>query len=295
MAFNSTAADEIRNRIRQKFKQANFENARTFHSLASNSCNLKKIFYMTTKEDVSTRKMTLFIQQLMKPEIKNPVFIEKMYEFFRKEKREIERAGFTLDDDSYFDYRRNMLQVALGGEKVKSKGEKIIADYLFEHDISYKYEKVWLWGSQIYRPDFSIYDQQSDFVIEHWGIDEFDPKKSVPKEWDQTWDEYYAEMQAKRSFWAGKEEPAILIETSIRDLYGGREVFEKILEERLAKAGISRQNFRAGADPKNKGPRLHDYEIGWLFTQFIQKAKKQMLKAKDVQDLLQTYQPKDEP
>lgn len=295
MAFNSTAADEIRNRIRQKFKQANFENARTFHSLASQLVQPEEDILYDDKEDVSTRKMTLFIQQLMKTEIKNPVFIEKMYEFFRKEMREIERAGFTLDDDSYFDYRRNMLQVALGGEKVKSKGEKIIADYLFEHDISYKYEKVWLWGNQIYRPDFSIYDQQSDFVIEHWGIDEFDPKKSVPKEWDQTWDEYYAEMQAKRSFWAGKEEPAILIETSIRDLYGGREVFEKILEERLAKAGISRPKLsRQALIQKIKDRDYTITKLAELFTQFIQKAKKQMLKAKDVQDLLQTYQPKDE-
>ena len=192
------------------------------------------------KVDVSTRKMTLFIQQVLKTEIKNPVFIEKMYDFFRKETREIERAGFTLDDESYFDYRRNMLQVSLNGEKVKSVGEKIIADYLFEHDISYGYEKVWLWGSQIYRPDFSIYDQQKDFVIEHWGIDEFDPKKSVPEEWTQTWDEYYAEMQAKRSFWKGKEQPAVLIETSVRDLRGGRDAFEKILETQLAQAGISR-------------------------------------------------------
>lgn len=295
MAFNSTAAREIRNRIRRKFKQLNFENARTFHSLASQLVQPEEDILYDDKEDVSTRKMTLFIQQLMKTEIKNPVFIEKMYEFFRKEMREIERAGFTLDDDSYFDYRRNMLQVTLNGEKVKSKGEKIIADYLFEHDSSYKYEKVWLWGSQIYRPDFSIYDQQTDFVIEHWGIDEFDPKKSVPKEWDQTWDEYYAEMQAKRSFWAGKEEPAILIETSIRDLYGGREVFEKILEERLAKAGISRPKLsRQALIQKIKDRDYTITKLAELFTQFIQKAKKQMLKATDVQDLLQAYHPKDE-
>lgn len=295
MAFNTSAAGEIRNRIRLKFKQPAYENARTFHSLASQLVQPEEDILYDDKEDVSTRKMTVFIQQIMKTEIKNPVFIEKMYEFFRKEMREIERAGFTLDDDSYFDYRRNMLQVALGGEKVKSAGEKIIADYLFEHDISYKYEKVWLSGSQIYRPDFSIYDQQKDFVIEHWGIDEFDPNKSVAKEWNQTWDEYYAEMQWKRSYWQGEEEPAILIETSIRDLRGGREAFEKILEERLSKAGISRPKLsRQALIQKVKDRDYTITKLAELFTQFIQKAKKQMLKAKDVQGLLQIYQAKDE-
>jgi len=293
MAFNRPAAKEIGDRIRGDFKQPCFDNARTFHSLASQLVQPEEDILFDEKEDNSTRKMTLFIQQLLKEEIRNPVFIEKMYAFFRKEAREIERAGFLLDDENYFDFRRNMLQVTLSGEKVKSAGEKYIADYLFEHEIHYGYEKVWLWGSQIYRPDFSLYDQQKDLVIEHWGIDEFDPQKQVPPEWTRTWEEYYAEMQAKREFL--KEKSAILIETSIRDLRAGREAFEAILEKRLAEAGISRQKLSDAELFQKIKERDHTItRLAELFTQFIQKAKKQMLKAKDVQDLLQTYKGKDE-
>jgi DNA helicase IV len=293
MAFNRSAAEEIRNRIRRDYRQPNFENARTFHSLAHQLVQPTEELLFDEKDQIITQKMTLFVQQLLKEQIRNPVFIEKMYSFFRKEMREIERAGFLLDDEAYFDFRRNLLQVTLNGERVKSAGEKMIADYLFEHEISYGYEKVWLWGSQIYRPDFSIYEQQKDYVIEHWGIDENDPHKQVPPEWNQTWDEYHAKMQAKRAFW--EEKSAVLVETSILDLRNGREAFEAILEERLAVAGIHKPMLTA-AELLQK-VRERDYtitRIAGLFTQFIQRAKKQILKPEDIQNLLMSYQTNDE-
>jgi DNA helicase-4 len=293
MAFNRSAANEIRNRIRRDYKQPGFDNARTFHSLAHQLVQPTEDLLYDETDDVITRKMSLFVQQLLKEQIRNPVFIEKMYAFFRKEMREIERIGFFLDEEAYFDFRRNLLQVTLNGERVKSVGEKIVADYLFEHDISYGYEKVWLWGSQIYRPDFSIYEQQKDYAIEFWGIDENDPGKQVPPEWSQTWDEYYAEMQAKRAFW--NEKSVVLIETSIQDLRNGREAFEGILKSKLTKAGIDKPKLTL-TELLHK-IRDKDYTItrlSELFTQFIQRAKKQALKAQDVQKLLQTYQPKDD-
>lgn len=293
MAFNRSAADEIRNRIRRDYKQPGFENARTFHSLAHQLVRPTEDLLYDEKENLVTRKMTLFVQQLLKEQIRNPVFIEKMYAFFRKEMREIERAGFFLDDETYFEFRRNLLQVTLNGEKVKSVGEKIIADYLFEHDISYGYEKVWLWGSQIYRPDFSIYEGQKDYVIEHWGIDENDPRKQVPLEWTQTWDEYYAEMQAKRAFW--NEKSVVLIETSVQDLRNGRDAFEAILRKKLVRAGIRKPKLTSAELLQRI--RDKDYTItrlSELFTQFIQRAKKQLLKPQAVQQMLLTYLPKDE-
>jgi len=293
MAFNRSAANEIRNRIHREYKQPSFDNARTFHGLAHQLVQPTESLLYDDKEDLVTRKMTLFVQQLLKEQIRNPVYIEKMYMFFRKEMREIERAGYLLDDETYFDFRRNLRQITLNGERVKSVGEKIIADYLFEHDISYGYEKVWLWGSQIYRPDFSIYEQQKDFVIEHWGIDENDPAKQVPDDWSQTWEEYYAVMQAKRAFW--NEKSVVLIETSIRDLRLGREAFEAILKSKIAQAGIHKPKLTS-AELFHK-IRDKDYTITRLtelFTQFIQRAKKKVLKAHNVQKLLQNYQPKDD-
>lgn len=293
MAFNKKAADEIRHRIRVDYKQPGFDNARTFHSLAHQLVrpNKGQILY-DENDDVPSRKMTLLVQQLLKEQIENPIFIEKLYALFRKEIAEIERAGFLLDDETYFDFRRNLLQFTLNGEKVKSIGEKIIADFLFEHDISYRFDEVWLWRKQIIRSDFSIYQPQNSYVIEIWPINEDDPKKQVSPEASQTWDEYYSEMQTKRQCWNSKS--VTLIEISKEDSLNQREVLESILENKLIKAGIYKPKLTT--DNLIKKIKDKDYIITRLseaFTQFIQRAKKKMLKPNDVQNLRRSYQPID--
>ncbi|MCW4048325.1 MAG: hypothetical protein NWE89_01180 [Candidatus Bathyarchaeota archaeon] len=64
----------------------------------------------------------------------------------------------------------------LNGEKVKSKGEKYIADFLSENGIRYKYEKTFTTkkGKKIH-PDFYLPDY--DVFVEYWGlVDADDPK-----------------------------------------------------------------------------------------------------------------------
>jgi len=63
--------------------------------------------------------------------------------------------------------------VTLTGQPVKSKAEKIIADYLTRHNIVYQYEAQamtnnWLIKQKISRPDF--YLPQYKLIIEYWGL-----------------------------------------------------------------------------------------------------------------------------
>ncbi|MCL4436733.1 MAG: hypothetical protein M1387_08480 [Thaumarchaeota archaeon] len=63
--------------------------------------------------------------------------------------------------------------VTLQGERVKSKAEKIIADYFYRSNIKYEYEKVakthaWIFSKEISRPDF--YLQDYDVYVEYWGL-----------------------------------------------------------------------------------------------------------------------------
>ena len=99
-----------------------------------------------------------------------------------------------------------------------------MADFFFEHGIKYSYE----WdiqyskkenGYRKYSPDFILreckrkglsyqwdYKTRKDTIcIEFWGIDEFDPKKSIDPKWDKTWDEYKKEMEWKRKYWKDHE------------------------------------------------------------------------------------------
>ena len=64
--------------------------------------------------------------------------------------------------------------VTLTGQRVRSKGEKIIADYLTRHNISYQYEAQaktndwFIFKKTISRPDF--YLPQYDLYVEYWGL-----------------------------------------------------------------------------------------------------------------------------
>jgi len=64
--------------------------------------------------------------------------------------------------------------VTLSGQKVRSKGEKIIADYLTYHGIAYYYEAQamsndwFIFKQKISKPDFFL--PHYNLVIEYWGL-----------------------------------------------------------------------------------------------------------------------------
>ncbi len=59
------------------------------------------------------------------------------------------------------------------GEKVRSKAEKVVADYLFENNINYKYEDtITLGGKHKIKYDFYLPDY--DIYIEYWGLQDLD-------------------------------------------------------------------------------------------------------------------------
>ena len=67
--------------------------------------------------------------------------------------------------------RRSLTRETLDGKYVKSFGEKVIANFLFEHDIDYKYEWAFSWDGRNYRPDFTIFNGRTGgIVIEYIGL-----------------------------------------------------------------------------------------------------------------------------
>ncbi len=77
----------------------------------------------------------------------------------------------------------------LKGHDVKSRGEKLIADVLFEHGVEYHYERNFYWKDDNYRPDFTIpREPRSDLIIEYFGL-----------EGNADYDE---RSEQKRRFWA---------------------------------------------------------------------------------------------
>jgi len=291
LAFNKEAKDEISVRIKEKFNQPLFENARTFHSLAYKLDNPIEDILYDDKAEVSTKKLSLFVQQIVKNKIKKPVFILKVYAFFRKEYLEIEKSGGFLDDQEYYDFRRNLRWVTLNGERVKSVGEKYIADYLFEQEIPYKYEDACFWDDGIYRPDFKIFVNGNYYIWEHWGIDPDNPKRGISKEWGISWSEYNEKIEQKRQYWRSRE--VRLIETSIKDLDQGREEFEHKLQNRLSAIGLIPNPLSQDAIIAKLQEK--DYVITHLtdiFTSFIQHAKKRKWTAENINQKIAEHTPK---
>jgi len=71
--------------------------------------------------------------------------------------------------------------ITLSGDKVKSRGEQIIANFLFEYNIDFIYEKKFSsdeYPNNYFKTDFYLKDY--DVYWEHWGVDN---NNQVPDEW----------------------------------------------------------------------------------------------------------------
>lgn len=176
--FNNKASEEINNRLKEikvDSQQIITEPlASTFHSFAYANTKHSKIL-----SDQDGKNRSLFIQDIISDIIPQ----ENIYDFFRKEATKIGREQFKSDEDFYKALRARQF-VTLDNRKVKSIGEKIICDFLFEHGINYMYEPNvytsnlisitkseeldFITKKDCIKPDFLLTDY--DIVWEHWAI-----------------------------------------------------------------------------------------------------------------------------
>lgn len=279
LAFNKPAAAGIGKRIRAGMRVPEFDNARTFHSLAWQVVQPQEKLLADGREFEGSESLSEFLRQTIR-EIWNPLFQQKLARYFRRELRQFENLGSLLSDKEYRIYIRTARDTTLGGDQVKSRGEKYIADFLFEHAIDYGYERPFRWGSRIYRPDFFIWQGGTKVVLEHWGVSK-DPKRSAVFNDDAREDERYRRsMKEKKAYWDAKGTP--FVETSMDDLNGGREAFENILRSRLTAAGIQCVRL-PDEEIERRVVRRNRSKITQLFAQLISRCKKHQITAADLE------------
>jgi len=298
LAFNKGASNKIKQELRRDFNHPTFENSRTFHSLAYQIV-LPEEDLLFDNDTESNAKQSMFVESLLNEEI-NPAMKKDIYKFFRREMNEAKNLGSFLNCKDYYSVRRNETQDTLKADPVKSIGEKWIADFLFEHGISYVYERPWYRDSTgekgRYYPDFSlaVAGPKPDVVLEHWGIDEFSTEKTVPDHWSQTWQQYKDDMEVKRNYWKewnanNPDRSVVFIETSIRDMIKGREKFEAILKDRLASINVHvvklEESELIERVVKKRAPRLAK-----MVLQFISKAKKRCIQPEVLESQLDSYE-----
>lgn len=277
LAFNKAAALTVKERLEKSGQVSDYRNARTFHSLAYQLVKPRKKLLFDAGGEPSKRDQSRFAQRMMQ-RILNPAFKEAMVDFFRQELEQIEDLGRDLPPNEYMIFRRSLELVTLDGKRVKSNGEKYIADFLFEHGIEYRYERPWAWKADflegsVYKPDFSIVHGGYDYILEHWAIEPDNPAARLPSHWTMTTSQYKAQITAKREFW--RRHSMELLETHTGMLRQGRAGFEEQLNKILSAQGIFCKRL-----PQEEIVRRvfeNDFAISRmaeLFLQFIQRAKK---------------------
>lgn len=204
---------------------------------------------------------------------------ELMCNSFREDWSRIINGGYDKRDnkEEFLQFRRSLKQQSLKGNYIKSYGEKLIADFLFEHDIPYNYEQNHRWKGINYRPDFTIPNPPNKgVIIEYFGL-----------EGDVDYDEM---SQQKRDYWQNKEDWTLL-EFSPHDIASrGEAEFLKYL-----KSCLQAQNIYCVRLPEEEiWQRIKDRAIDQFtrtMTGFIGRCRKKLLTVSELQKEIQNYTP----
>lgn len=212
----------------------------TFHALAHSVVHPDGTI-LFNGPDGTGQGLSKVFQQVIDDHLQIPEFNlrirELMLAHFKEDWDRIVEGGYDKSKDELLRFRRSLPRESLGGDYVKSYGEKVIADFLFEHDVAYKYERNHWWNSKIdgknvrtnYLPDFTIFKSeikgsQSGVIIEYFGL-----------KGDADYDEM---LREKREYWKAKPNWE-LIDFSPFDINAqGGEVFLSNLKTQLENHGV---------------------------------------------------------
>ena len=252
----------------------------TFHALAYAIVHPEEPILSDDPEDGSLA-LSRTLQFVVDDHLQVPEYKEKIRELmlahFREDWDRIVEGCYDQSQEELLSFRRSLPRESLGGDYLKSYGEKVIADFLFEHGIEYKYERNHWWDDVNYRPDFTIFSTpERGVIIEYFGL---------------AGDEDYDEMsEAKRQYWSEKQDWS-LIEFSPRDITeGGLERFRQRLRRELEANGIC-------CEPLSEDEIWHRIRVRTIdrFTRtmvgFIKRCRKRSLTPPSLRALIDSYRP----
>lgn len=201
----------------------------TFHALAYSVVHPEENILFDGPEGEAQGLSRVF-QGVIDDHLQNPVFHgrlrQTMMAHFRADWDRIVEGGFDKSQAEQLKFRRSIPRQSLSGEPVKSYGEKVIADFLFEHGIEYKYERNHWWDGINYKPDFTIFlAPKEGVIIEYFGL-VGDP-------------DYDAMSQAKVGYWKGKTGWSLISIVPTDISLPGVEAFREKLKSTLIEHQVS--------------------------------------------------------
>lgn len=172
VTFTNEARDEMEARLAEHFDITNVQ-VETVHAFGN---RLLQTATTESTDIIGTHQIFNLIDRVIRNarEGDDETFLSHYYEFLRHfETTYLDETDFETKE-AYVEARADHRYQTLQGEEVKSRGEKCIADFLFTHQVDYRYEDLAPWADTAadkgpYEPDF--YLPEYDLYIEHWGID----------------------------------------------------------------------------------------------------------------------------
>lgn len=202
--------------------------------------------------------------------------------------------------------RKERHYTTLKGEQVKSRDEKAIADFLFLHQVQYRYEAEAEWaetgeGSKVYQPDFFL--PKHGIYIEHWGLneegqvapyfdapDEMEIHDKLPQDpdevsyFDKASLKYWSDMFHKRDSFRNTDYE--LIDT-FHFQYHNNDLWD-ILRRRLESHAVQLERIPANQLQERVVDAADEREIIENLTEFIQKARRNDLDSETIKSRLDT-------
>ncbi|MEH1830019.1 MAG: UvrD-helicase domain-containing protein [Nostoc sp.] len=183
LAFNRKAAEEIRERLTLQL-QNSIPHVMTFHALAYALVHPEKSILFNESDGQQNKAQalqTVIYEYHREPDVYEKIRVLMMANF-REDWERIAWGGYDKSPEEMLRYRRSLPREGLDGNYYKSFGEKVIANFLLEHNITYKYERNFWWNEINYRPDFTIITGENQgIVIEYFGL-EGDPDYDILSE-----------------------------------------------------------------------------------------------------------------
>ena len=174
LTFNSSAATELKNRVRIYQESAGLPSlgpphALTFDSLAFNLVNPTSTI-LTDQGGIRDRFIDDMLREALDSNTELRGRIEAlMLQSFRDDWEKTLRMLSDATPTQLEYLRSHLCEESIDGKPVKSKGEKRIADFLFEHGIPYNYEYPFAThDGKVIRPDFFLVSHKT--IIEYYGL-----------------------------------------------------------------------------------------------------------------------------
>jgi DNA helicase-4 len=271
LAFNKAAAEELQERVKNRFKNANIDstgiNASTFHAFGldviGKALNERPAVAPWVEKGRDFEEIAEIVKEL-KDSSEDFKYKWDLYRLIFPPET-IKLTG--IEHDAWDSESKEQGYRTFDGKIVRSHGERMIANWLYLHGVSYQYErdyKVKTASAQHrqYKPDF--YYPDIDVWHEHWALDK---KGNPPPDFTG----YLEEIQWKRKLHSDNKTK--LIETTFGDVVFSNGLTG--LKEKLTKRGVK---LHWDPDrPKAAYTNIEDVEIIRLVRTFMTHVKSNSL------------------